>query len=118
MTQINNKMDQAIMNDNFDQIEKIALNPNYAYVKCSQFNIFTGKLTFINKWVDISEVGKEYYDDLNSDCHEYLNQCDKYKHLDYETMVDTYNNEVEQYELKNGTHISQWIAKFDKQKTA
>jgi hypothetical protein len=33
-------------------------------------------------------------------------------------MVDTYNNEVEQYELKNGTHISQWIAKFDKQKTA
>ena len=29
MTQINDKMDQAIMNDDFDQIEKIALNPNY-----------------------------------------------------------------------------------------
>ena len=48
MTQINDKMDQAIINDDFDQIENIALDPNYAYVKCSQFNIFTGKLTFIN----------------------------------------------------------------------
>ena len=29
MTQINEKMDQAIINDDFDKIENIALNPNH-----------------------------------------------------------------------------------------
>jgi hypothetical protein len=101
MTQINNKMDQAIMNDDFDQIEKIALNPNYAYVKCSQFNIFTGKLTFINKWVDISNVGKEYFEDLNGDCQDYVMSLDKYKDVDYDTMVDLYNEPIEQKNIKS-----------------
>ena len=95
MTQINDKMDQAIMNDDFDQIEKIALNTNYAYVKCSQFNIFTGKLTFINKWVDISSVGNEYFEDLNGDCQDYVMSLDKYKDMDYDTMVDLYDKPIE-----------------------
>ena len=96
MTQINNKMDQAIIDDDFDQIEKIALNPNYAYVKCSQFNIFTGKLTFINKWVDISNVNKEYFEDLSGDCQDYVMSLDKYKDMDYDTLVDLYNEPIEQ----------------------
>lgn len=116
MKNINEKMDQAVMDDNFNEIEKIAMNPNHVFLKIHEFDLFSNRGYFVNKWVDISDVGKEYYDDLNSDCQEYLNQCDKYKHLDYEKMVDAYNNEVEQYELKNGTHISQWISEFNKQK--
>ena len=96
MTQINNKMDQAIINDDFDQIEKIALDPNYAHVKCSEFNIFTGKLTFINKWVDISNVNKEYFEDLNGDCQDYVMSLDKYKDMDYDTMVGLYDEPIEQ----------------------
>ena len=42
MTDVNKKMDDAICNDDFNTIESIALNPKYAYVKCSQFNMFTG----------------------------------------------------------------------------
>jgi hypothetical protein len=42
MTQINEKMDNAIINDDFNQIESIALNPNHAYVKVTDVNLFTG----------------------------------------------------------------------------
>ena len=101
MEEINDKMDQAIINDDFDQIEKIALDPNYAYIKCSQFNIFNGKLTFINKWVDISNVNKEYFEDLSSDCQDYVMSLDKYKDMDYDTMVGLYDDPIEQKNNKD-----------------
>ena len=65
MTDVNKKMDDAICNDDFNTIESIALNPKYAYVKCSQFNMFTGDVSWVKRWVDISNVGEDYFDDLN-----------------------------------------------------
>jgi len=102
MTQINDKMDQAIMNDDFDQIERIALNPNHALVKTTQYNMFTDQVSFINKWVDISEVFKELWDDINSDCHDYIMDLPQYKNMDYDQMVDDYDKKT--YE---------WIKKTD-----
>jgi hypothetical protein len=102
MTQINDKMDQAIMNDDFDQIEKIALNPNYALVKTTQYNMFTDQVNFVNRWVDISEVFKELWEDLNSDCHDYIMDLPQYKNMDYDQMVDDYDKKT--YE---------WIKKTD-----
>tara|TARA_R110000803_G_scaffold47343_1_gene98806 strand:- start:39 stop:389 length:351 start_codon:yes stop_codon:yes gene_type:complete len=102
MTQINDKMDQAIMNDDFDQIERIALNPNHALVKTTQYNMFTDQVSFINKWVNISEVFKELWDDINSDCHDYIMDLPQYKNMDYDQMVDDYDKKT--YE---------WIKKTD-----
>ena len=102
MTQINDKMDQAIINDDFDQIENIALNPNHALVKTTQYNMFTDQVSFINKWVDISEVFKELWDDINSDCHDYIMDLPQYKNMDYDQMVEDYDHKT--YE---------WIKKTD-----
>ena len=101
MTQINDKMDQAIINDDFDQIEKIALNPNYALIKTTQYNMFTDQVNFVNRWVDISNVNKEYFDDLSSDCQDYVMSLDKYKDMDYDTMVGLYDEPIEQKTIKN-----------------
>ena len=102
MTQINDKMDQAIINDDFDQIENIALNPNHALVKTTQYNMFTDQVSFINKWVDISEVFKELWDDINSDCHDYIMDLPQYKNMNYDQMVEDYDKKT--YE---------WIKKTD-----
>ena len=91
MTQINEKMDQAIMNDDFDQIEKIALNPDYALVRISQYNMFTDQVSFVNKWVNISQVFKELWEDINSDCHDYIMDLPQYKNMDFDQMVDDYD---------------------------
>ena len=64
MTDINEKMEDAICNDDFNTIESIALNPKYAYVKCSNFNMYTGDITWTKRWVDISNVGEDYFEDL------------------------------------------------------
>jgi hypothetical protein len=101
MTQINDKMDQAIINDDFDQIEKIALNPNYALIKTTQYNMFTDQVNFVNRWVDISNVNKEYFEDLNSDCQDYVMSLDKYKDMDYDTMVGLYDEPIEQKNNKD-----------------
>jgi len=95
MTDVNKKMNDAICNDDFNTIESIALNPKYAYVKCSQFNMFTGDVSWVKRWVDISNVGEDYFEDLNSDCQEYVMTLDKYKDMDYDTMVDEYNKPIE-----------------------
>jgi len=102
MTQINDKMDQAIINDDFDQIERIALNPNHALVKTTQYNMFTDQVSFVNKWVNISEVFKELWDDINSDCHDYIMDLPQYKKMNYDQMVDDYDKKT--YE---------WIKKTD-----
>jgi len=100
MTQINDKMDQAIINDDFDQIERIALNPNHALVKTTQYNMFTDQVSFVNKWVNISEVFKELWDDINSDCHDYIMDLPQYKNMDYDQMVDDYDKKTYEWSKK------------------
>ena len=102
MTQLNEKMDEAIINDDFDKIENIALNPNHALVRMTQYNMFTDKVSFINKWVNISEVFKELWDDINSDCHDYIMDLPQYKNMDFDKMVEDYDHKT--YE---------WIKKTD-----
>ena len=114
MEQINDKMDQAIINDDFDQIENIALDPKYAYVKCSQFNIFTGKLTYVNKWVDISNVGEDYFEYLNGDCQDYVMSLPKYKDMEYDQMVDDYNKPIEQKDNERLEELKKAIDKNNK----
>ena len=106
MNDLNEKMDEAVMNDDFNKIESIALNPKNALVRIHEFNMFTGEGRFIKKWVDVSNVGKDYWDDLNGDCHDYIMDLPKYKKMDYDQMVESYDNEVEKYCIKQGTHSS------------
>ena len=94
--EINEKMEDAIYNDDFNTIESIALNPKYAHVKCSQFNMYTGDVTWTKRWVDISNVDEDYFEDLSSDCQEYVMSLDKYRDMDYDTMVDEYNKPIEE----------------------
>jgi hypothetical protein len=102
MTDINETMNEAVTNDDFDQIENIALNPDHALVRMTQYNIFTDQVSFINKWVNISEVFKELWDDINSDCHDYIMDLPQYKNMDYDQMVEDYDHKT--YE---------WIKKTD-----
>jgi hypothetical protein len=95
MTQINEKMDNAIINDDFNQIESIALNPNHAYVKVTDLNLWTGTSRTTHRWVDISNVGEDYFEDLSSDCQDYVMQLDKYKSMDYDAMVEDYDRPIE-----------------------
>ena len=100
----NETMNKAIESDNFNKIENIALNPKNAYVNVGKFNIFNGKFWREWEWVDISEVGKSYFDDLNGECQDYVMSLPKYKKLDYDKMVESYDNEVEKtdpYNLKD-----------------
>jgi hypothetical protein len=109
MPDVNEKMDIAVESDDFNKIESIATNPKNALVRVGCLNIFTGKHHYENRWTDISEVGKEYFESLSGDCQDYVMQLDEYKKLDYDKLVETYDNKVEQYELKKGTHISQFL---------
>ena len=110
MNDINETMDQAIINDDFDKIESIALNPKNALVRIHEFNMFTGQGHFINKWVDVSSVinQDDYFDDLNSDCQDYVMQLDKYKNMDYDSIVDDFDKPIE---IKN----NKWLEDFKKQ---
>ena len=78
---INEKMNNAVINDNFNTIESIALNPKNAYVNVGKFNIFNGKFWREWEWVDVSSVIKkeDYFEDLSGECQDYVMQLDKYK---------------------------------------
>ena len=94
MTNINEKMDQAVINDDFDKIESIALNPKNALVRVHEFNMFTGVGRFVKKWVNVSDVFKEYWNDLNSDCQDYVMDLPQYKNMDYDKMLNDYDDVV------------------------
>ena len=111
MTQINEKMNEAIINDNFDQIESIVLNPNYAYVKILDVNLLTGNSRYTHRWVDISNVGEDYFEDLSNDCQSYVMQLDKYKDLDYDTMVGLYNEPIEKKDNESLEYFKDQINK-------
>tara|TARA_R100001129_G_scaffold23315_1_gene14846 strand:+ start:352 stop:702 length:351 start_codon:yes stop_codon:yes gene_type:complete len=113
MKTINQKMDQAVMNDDFNEVEKIALNPKNAYVKCHDINLFTGKSTINYRWVDVSNVNKEYFDDLSGDCQEYVMSLDKYKDMEYEKMVEEYDKPIE---AKNQKQLDELRKSFKKNK--
>ena len=91
MNDLNETMDEAIINDDFNKIESIALNPNHALVRMSQYNMFTDQVSFVNKWVNISEVFKELWDDINTDCHDYIMDLPQYKNMDFDQMVEDYD---------------------------
>ena len=114
MTQINEKMDEAIINDDFDKIENIALNPNHAYVKVIDVNLFTGKARHTHRWVDISNVNDDYFEDLSSDCQDYVMSLDKYKNMDYDTMVDLYDEPIEKRNNKELEWFKKQINKNNK----
>jgi hypothetical protein len=107
MTQINEKMNEAIINDDFNKIESIALNPKNAYVKILDVNLFTGKARYVYRWVDISNVGDDYFEDLSSDCQDYVMSLDKYKNMDYDTMIDLYDGPIE----KRNNKELEWFKK-------
>jgi hypothetical protein len=114
MTQIDEKMNEAIINDDFNEIESIALNPKNAYVKILDVNLFTGKARYIYRWVDISNVGDDYFEDLSSDCQDYVMSLDKYKNMDYDTMVDLYDEPIEKRNNKELEWFKKQINKNNK----
>jgi hypothetical protein len=113
MNNINEKMNDAICNDDFNTIESIALNPKYAYVRCSQFNMFTGDVSWVKRWVDISSVGEEYFDDLNGDCQDYVMDLPQYKDMEYEKMVEEYDKPIE---AKNNEALEWFKKEIEKNK--
>ena len=64
-------------------------------VNVTDINLFTGKSRTTHRWVDISNVGDDYWEDLSSDCQDYVMSLDKYKNMDYDTMIDDYNKPIE-----------------------
>ena len=114
---INEKMNNAVINDNFNTIESIALNPKNALVRVSCFNIFTGKLHYEQKWVDVSSVlnKEDYFEDLNGDWQDYVMQLDKYKNMDYDKMVDDFDKPIEK---KNNESLKYFEDLIDKRKKA
>ena len=110
MNDINETMDNAIIEDDFNKIESIALNPKNAYVKCHDLNIWTGKSSYTHRWVDISNVidQEDSFEDLNSDCQDYVMSLNKYKDMDYDKIVDDFDKPIE---IKN----NKWLEDFKKQ---
>ena len=111
MNDINETMDNAIIEDDFNKIENIALNPKNAYVKCHDLNIWTGKSSYTHRWVDVSNVGKDFWDDLNSDCQDYVMSLDKYKDLDYDSIVGLYDEPIEKKNNESLQHLKDQINK-------
>ena len=108
---INEKMNNAIINDDIDSIEK-TVSKGYAPVRVMLLNGCTE-----TRWVDTTELHKTYYDDLSSDEKDFVIDTykDKFngkKWLD--NLMAYHDKKVETWELKNGTHISQWLKSFNK----
>ena len=116
MNDINETMDNAVINDDFNKIESIALNPKNALVRVHEFNMFTSQGRFVNKWVDVSSVinKEDYFDDLNSDCQSYVMQLDKYKDLDYDSIVGLYDEPIEKKNNESLQHLKDQINKRKK----
>jgi len=112
---INEKMNNAVINDNFNTIESIALNPKNAYVNVSKFNIFTGKAWREWEWIDVSSVIKkeDYFEDLSGECQDYVMQLDKYKNMDYDKMVEDYDKPIEK---KNNESLKYFENSINKRK--
>ena len=117
MSDINEKMDEAVINDDFNSIESIALNPKNALVRVHEFNMFTGQGRFVKKWVDVSSVinQEDYFDDLNGDCQDYVMSLDNYKNMDYDKMVDDFDKPIEK---KNNESLKYFEDLIDKRKKA
>lgn len=111
---INEKMNEALINDDFNEVENIALNPNYAYVKVLDINLFNGNSRYTHRWVDISNVNEDYFEDLSSDCQDYVMSLPKYKDLDYDTMVGLYDEPIEKRNNKELEWFKKQINKNNK----
>ena len=98
---INEKMNIAVENDDLNKIENLTSNANNFYMKCSNFNIWNGTISYEWRWVDISNVHKDYYMDLNGDAQEYVGQLKEYKDLDIDAMEEAHDNKAEAYQKKH-----------------
>ena len=98
---INEKMNIAVENDDLNKIENLTSNANNFYMKCSNFNIWNGTISYEWRWVDISNVHKDYYMDLNGDAQEYVGQLKEYKDLDIDAMEEAHDNKGEAYHKKH-----------------
>ena len=71
-------------------------------LKCNDLNIWNGKASTNYRWVDVSDVFKELWDDLSSDCQDYVMSLNKYKDMNFEKMLKDYD------------HVTyEWIKKTD-----
>ena len=89
-------------------------NPNYAYVKVLDINLFNGNSRYTHRWVDVSNVGEDYFEDLSSDCQDYVMSLPKYKDLDYDTMVELYDDPIEKRNNKELEWFKKQINKNNK----
>jgi len=70
----------------------MGVNKMNAYVKCHGLNIWNGKVTTEKRLVDVSDVFKELWSDLSSDCQDYVMSLDKYKDMDFDKMLKEYDD--------------------------
>ena len=94
------KIDQAIEQDDYDKLIQSGLVP-------VRVLLMNGK--YETRWTDISDVGKEYFADLNSDCQDFVLDLFSYQNLNFDETVEMYDHKVDKYQLENGLHVSQWL---------
>ena len=93
---IDNIMNEAIESDNHDKIMSM-FNSGVVPVKVMLMNGNTE-----TRWCNTKDMDITYYEDLDSTQQELLQQT--YKDMDYDKMVESYDNEVEKtdpYNLKS-----------------
>ena len=98
------EIDQAIEQGDHDKLVYSQLVP----VKVLLMN---GR--YETRWTDITEVGKEYFADLSSDCQDFVLDLPCYELLNYDETVEMYDYKVDKYQLDNGIHISQLLKEIN-----
>ena len=93
-------INNLIENDDFDKVVSSGLTP----VKVMLMNG-----NYETRWCSTKNLDTTYFEDLDSTQQELIQQT--YPKLDYDTVVENHDNKVEEWELKEGCHISQWLNK-------
>lgn len=99
-TEIANKFEQ---DGNLDGLE-ILFNKNIIPIKVLLLNG-----TFETRWTDVSNVFKEYYDNLNSEQQDYIQDLNPKK--EYWIVIFEHDLKVYEYNLK--TCKNDWLKQFD-----
>ena len=75
------------MSKKYATIKKLVPGNNFDF-----FNNF-GDQVFKDKTICIDEVGYDWYDCLNDDEQDYVQQMPKYSHLDYDNVIKQYDQD-------------------------
>jgi len=89
-TEIANQFEQ---DDNLEGLETL-FNKNIVPIKVLLLNG-----TYETRWTDVSNVFKEYYEDLNSDQQDYIQQLNPKK--EYWEVIFEHDIKAYEYDLKN-----------------